>query len=148
MPVRLVTAVLSVVALLWPTPSAHAQRTRPLLGSSDRAELDEAERQAALADGIYTGGGLVGGAGVLTLLGSSIALGACAGRCASSDIFAAELALGLSGGLVATGLITLLVATFVDGDAERWRRRILARDMGFWLLPRGAGGPVGWMARW
>ena len=53
---RLLALGLLFVAALDPA-AARAQREAPLLDASLRVELEAAERQAALADGLYIGGG-------------------------------------------------------------------------------------------
>jgi len=125
---RLLALGLLFVAALDPA-AARAQREAPLLDASLRVELEAAERQAALADGLYIGGGATAGAGLATLLGASVALAVCAGSCSEADIGAAEITIGVSVALIGAGLITLVVATFIDGDAEAWRRRVLSSDL-------------------
>lgn len=105
-----------------PRASAQVVELRELLSPEQQVELDAIDAQARISTALYATAAIVGFGGMATLLGGSIVLAVCGppNPCPEADI---TLAVGgVSAGI---GLIFLLVATLVEGDANAWRQRLL-----------------------
>jgi hypothetical protein len=107
-------------------PRAEAQAARDLLSVEQRVELDAIEAQARVSTGLYVTAGILTIGGMTTLLAASIALGVCD---PPNPCSGAEITIGVGGLSVGIGLIFLLVATLVEGDANAWRRRLLRESL-------------------
>ena len=126
--------LLAVALVALSTGPAFAQAPDP---------LDEVESQHALATGLYvTAGVLVGGGLVALVAGGAASLDCGPG----ADCSAAEIAIGVGAAAAGAGLITLIVATFVDEGANDRRRRILRERLSLSIVPERGGG--GLSLRW
>ncbi|MGE0784586.1 MAG: hypothetical protein AB7S26_02785 [Sandaracinaceae bacterium] len=113
------------------------------------AELDAAYDEARLGDNLYIASGVVGGVGVLAILGSSIVLGACAGRCMDdpTPITAATVVLGIGIGLAVLAIAGIILATVFEEEAETRRRRVLREQISLRLVPVIGGAQLAWHMR-
>lgn len=124
---------------LSPT-SARAQDVREVLEAEARAELDALETQQAVATGLYVSAGILLGGGALTLIVGSSGTLACE---PPEDCSPWEIAIAVGAILAAVGLPLLIVATFVEGDADDGRRRVLRESLSLRLGPRPGGAELG-----
>lgn len=131
--------LLLALALVTLAPGAALAQT------SERAALDEVEAQHTLATALYVTAGVLVGGGIVALVVGGVASIDCG---PGGDCGPAEIAIGVGAAAAGAGLITLVIATFVEQGANDRRRQILRERLSLSIVSERGGGGLALTWRW